>query len=532
MAYLARKPVKRAVSRTTTMAAPVGGWNARDALSAMAPEDAVTMQNWFPSTSDVQLRQGRTVWCTGLGAQVETLMDCVSPTAEAFWAVAGTTLWDVSTTGAATAFATAPVPTLTNARWQYVNMVSSGGVYATLAVNGTDKMIGYNGTRWNQDGDASALYDVTGVNTANCIQINVHKFRVWLIQSGTLDAWYLPTGAIKGAATKFSLNGTARSGGYLVAMATWTVDAGYGVDDHAVFITSKGEVIVYSGTDPAAASTWQLVGVWQIGSPIGRRCFVKWAGDLLLITHDGLVPMSGALQSSRTNPKVALTDKIQFAVSTAVADYDANFGWEIQPFPRENMVLLNVPVNEGSNQQQYVMNSITKSWCKFSGWDANCFELYSDDLYQGGDGIVYRSWDGNADQYYSGGTTLGANIVGDLQQAFSYMKGPTQLKRFTLMRPVFSSTVVNPPVLAGLNIDYDTSSPTSGLTGAVSASTSDWDTSPWDTTPWAGGLNIARFWQGATGLGYAASPHYVVSTHGIDIRLMATDIVYEIGGIL
>jgi hypothetical protein len=47
MAYLARKPVKRAVSRTTTMAAPVGGWNARDALSAMAPEDAVTMQNWF-----------------------------------------------------------------------------------------------------------------------------------------------------------------------------------------------------------------------------------------------------------------------------------------------------------------------------------------------------------------------------------------------------------------------------------------------------------------------------------------------------
>ena len=112
------------------------------------------------------------------------------------------------------------------------------------------------------------------------------------------------------------------------------------------------------------------------------------------------------------------------------------------------------------------------------------------------------------------------------------MKGPTQLKRFTLMRPVFSSTVVNPPVLAGLNIDYDTSSPTSGLTGAVSASTSDWDTSPWDTTPWAGGLNIARFWQGATGLGYAASPHYVVSTHGIDIRLMATDIVYEIGGIL
>jgi hypothetical protein len=41
-----------------------------------------------------------------------------------------------------------------------------------------------------------------------------------------------------------------------------------------------------------------------------------------------------------------------------------------------------------------------------------------------------------------------------------------------------------------------------------------------------------RAWQGATGLGYSASPHYVVSTQGIEIRLMATDIVYEIGGVL
>jgi hypothetical protein len=272
--------------------------------------------------------------------------------------------------------------------------------------------------------------------------------------------------------------------------------------------------------------------VWQIGSPIGRRCFVKWAGDLLLLTHDGLVPMSGALQSSRTNPRVALTDKIQFAISSAITSYEANFGWEIQPFPRENMILLNVPIQEGSRQEQYVMNSITKAWCHFDGWDANCFELYTDDLYHGGNGVVYKCWDGTTDQYYSAPDTLNADIVGDLQQAFSYMKGPTQLKRFTLMRPIFSSTTTNPPVLAGLNMDFDTSSPTSTLTGIVDVGASNWDTSPWDTTPWAGGLNIVRAWQGATGLGYSASPHYVVSTQGIEIRLMATDIVYEIGGVL
>lgn len=532
MAYLARKPTKRAVARTTSLPAPVGGWNARDALAYMDELDAVTMDNWVPGPTDVYLRPGREVWATGLGDQVETLIDYAGPTSESLWALAGTSIFNVSTAGAKTAYATVPVPTLTNARWQYVNTASSGGVYVALAVNGTDKLIGYDGTVWNQDGDASAKYDITGVNTANCSAINVHKGRVWLIQKNTLDAWYLTTGAIKGAATKFSLNGVARSGGYIMAMGTWTIDAGYGVDDNAVFITSKGEVIVYSGTDPANANTWQLIGIWQLGSPVDVRCFVKWAGDLLLLTHDGLVPLAGALQSSRVQPQVALSDKIQRAISEAIAAYEANFGWEVQPFPRGNLLFVNVPVQTGASQEQYVMNTLNKSWFRVTGWDANTFELFQDYLYMGGDEVVYKCWSGQSDEYLSGSDTLEADIQGNVQQAFNYLKGPTQLKRFTMMRPVFQTTAANPPVLSGINVDFDTSSPTSTLTGAVASGQSAWDTSPWDTTPWAGGYNIVRTWQGAQGLGYAVAPHYVVSTHGIGIRLMSTDIVYESGGIL
>ena len=531
MAYLARKPIKRAVGRSVTLPSPVGGWNARDALSAMDELDAVTMENWFPDTTDVYLRKGREVWATGLGDQVETLMTYGGVSAQQCWALAGTSIFDVSTAGATAKYATAPVPTLTNARWQYVNTASSGGVYVMLAVNGTDKLIGYDGTVWNQDGDASAKYDITGVSTANCININVHKGRVWLIQKNTLDAWYLATGAIKGAATKFSLNGVARSGGSLIAMGTWTIDAGYGVDDNAVFITDRGEMIVYSGTDPASPATWQMIGIWQLGSPISYRCFVKWAGDLLLLTHDGLVPLAASLQSSRLDPRVNLTDKIQRAISEAIGNYEGNFGWEIQPFPRANMLLINIPVQTGASQNQYVMNTINKSWCKFTGWDANTFELFNDYLYMGGDEVVYKCWSGLSDQYYSSGN-LDADIVGNVQQAFTYLKGPTQLKRFTLMRPVFATTSANPPILAALNIDFDTSCPTSSLTGSVDTGTSAWDTSPWDTTPWAGGLNIVRAWQGATGVGFACSPHYVVSAHGLEVKLMSTDIVFESGGIL
>lgn len=531
MAYLARKPVKRAVARTTSLPAPVGGWNARDGLAAMDPLDAVTMENWFPGTTDVYLRKGREVWATGLGDQVETLINYAGPTSESLWALAGTSIFNVSTAGAKTAYATAPVPTLTNARWQYVNTASSGGVYVALAVNGTDKLIGYDGTVWNQDGDVSTKYDITGVNTANCNNINVHKGRVWLIQKNTLDAWYLATGAIKGAATKFSLNGVARSGGYLVAMGTWTIDSGYGVDDNAVFLTSQGEVIVYSGTDPASAATWQLIGIWQLGSPISERCFVKWAGDLLILTHDGLVPMAQGLQSTRLDPRVALSDKIQLAISQAIGDFEGNFGWQVVPFPRANMLLVNVPVQTGSDQQQFVMNTLNKSWCKFTGWDANTFELFDDYLYMGGDEVVYKCWSGLSDQYYSSGNQ-DADIVGNVQQAFSYLQGPTQLKRFTLMRPIYSTTSPNPPVLAGLNINFSIENPQSTLTGFVDTGTSAWDTSPWDTTPWAGGLNIVATWQGATGIGFTCAPHYTVSAHGLEIKLMSTDIAYEVGGIL
>ena len=61
-------------SSTVTVAAPTGGWNARDALGAMDPLDAVTLQNWWPGTNSVLLRKGYTNHATGLPGQVETLM--------------------------------------------------------------------------------------------------------------------------------------------------------------------------------------------------------------------------------------------------------------------------------------------------------------------------------------------------------------------------------------------------------------------------------------------------------------------------
>ena len=504
-------------SQPASLPAPIGGWNARDALGEMAPNDAVFLTNFYPATTDVVVRKGYSEFATGISGQVETLLTYAGGANKDFFAVASGSIYDVSAGGAVGA---ASVTGLTNSRWKYVNNTTTGGSYLQ-AVNGADKMQVYDGSAWHVDGDG-APYDITGVNSNTLINVNVHKFRVWFVQKDTLKAWYLPTGAIGGAATEFDLSGTSMLGGSLVSMFTWTIDAGYGVDDLAAFLTSQGEVIVYRGTDPSAAATWALVGIWRIGTPIGHRPCIKFAGDLLIICQDGVYPMSGALQSSRTNPKVAVTDKIQFAVSASISSYGSNFGWQLLQFPKENMLFLNVPVQEGLNQQQYVMNTINKSWCNFTGWEANCWELYNEDPYFGGDGFVGKAWDTLSDN--------DTNIAADGLQAFNYFGSPGQYKRCTMIRPTLFTDGA-PSASMNVNVDFDTSDTTAPLSFATTAYAA-WDSAVWDTGIWGADLSVSRQWQGATGLGYAIALRLKTASKGIRVQWVATDLVLERGGIL
>lgn len=422
--------------------------------------------------------------------------------------------------GVATISGALDVISLTNGRFQYINVATTGGNYL-MAVNGSDKARYYTGTVWAKDGDG-APYNITGVDSATCIAINVHKNRVWLIEKNTLKAWYLPTASIGGAAALLDLRAFAPHGGGLVAMGTWTMDAGYGVDDYAVFITSKGDVIVYRGTDPASATTWAMQGQWWIGSPVGVRPFVKWRGDLLIICQDGVFPLSSALLASRLSPNAALTDKIKTAMTSAVGSYGANFGWQLLPFPKQNMLILNVPVEEGDVQEQYVMNTITGAWSQFQNLSANCWELFSDDLYFGGNTYVGKAWNTNSDN--------GSGIDGFVLQAFNDFKEPGQRKRVTSMRPLFR-TNGSPTIYANINWDYDLSEPTAALS-TTTTTAGVWDTATWDNSVWGGGLRSNYSIQSATGSGWVGAPVFKSSTIGMEIELVSNDISVEIGGFL
>jgi hypothetical protein len=285
-----------------------------------------------------------------------------------------------------------------------------------------------------------------------------------------------------------------------------------------------GEVIVYNGTDPDNADTWALKGVWQLGQTFNRRCFFKWGGDLLLLTQDGLVPLASALQSSRLDPRVNLTDKIYFAVSQAATLYYANFGWQINYYASENMLILSIPTSTG--MEQYVMHTITKAWGRFTGIQAYCWEVSGDaDMHFGGDGVVGI--------FYSGYSDNGGNITATAQQAYSYFESAGQLKRFTLVRPILQSTGGVPNVVCGLSVDFDTQSQL-GQVQFNPSTLSDgvWDASRWDNANWSGGLITTKIWQGVSGLGFSGSINLNVASRGIELHWASTDYVMERGGVL
>jgi hypothetical protein len=365
---------------------------------------------------------------------------------------------------------------------------------------------------------------ITGVNSNTFINVNLFKNRLYFTQKDTLNCWYLDVDAISGPASPLYFGGIARNSGYLQAMGTWTLDAGQGADDYAVFVTSMGEVIVYNGTDPDNADTWQLKGVWQLGQTFSRRCFFKWSGDLLLLTQDGLVPLASALQSSRLDPRVNLTDKIYFAVSQAASLYYAQFGWQINYFAGENMLILNIPIPNGI--EQYVMHTITKSWARFVNIQGYCWEVSGDaDMHFGSDGFVGIFYDTLADDE--------SNITATAQQAYSYFDSPGQLKRFTMVRPILQSTGGVPNVLCGISVDFDTQS----QLGAVSFNPNTltegiWDSSKWDSAIWSGGLITTKVWQGVTGIGYTGSVNLNAASRGIELHWASTDYVMENGGVV
>lgn len=496
-------PGRLPVARDAAVPVPVGGLNARDALDAMPPSDALALDNWFPEPSYLRLRRGSTAWVTGFTDPVETLMEWDGDSRE-FFGASGTGVYDVTTAGEVGA----SVFTVSNARLQHLMFSNAGGNFLVM-VNGIDGVITYDGTDWDTQ-------TITGATAADFVHIASWGRRLWFGSTTGTKAHYLGVDAIAGAASELDLGAVWRRGGTLKSILSTSFEtAGSGLNNYLGFLSSNGELAVYSGTDPASADTFGVVGNYQIGTPVGARPYCQFGGDILIITQDGCVSLMTSIQIDRSRSKTAsTTDKIANLFNEDWRAHRTLFGWQVLPYANGHAVVLNIPTSE-TTSQQYVQNTITGAWCRYTGMNARCWGLFGDALYFGGATAVYQ-----ADV---GGSDSGAAINGLVRTAFNRFRAPG-VKRYTMVRPSLL-TNGDPRALLALDVDYELG--LAGVPFAVTNNSALWDEALWDVAVWGGTSLTVRGWTAATAEGRTVSVRMATSTIGAEIQLNAFDMLYE-----
>ncbi len=498
--------------------APTDGWDAISPLASMDPKRAPILNNWIPRPGWVELRTGFLQWISlpSMTTPVESLMVRRAEGIEQMFAASGSSIFDVSVTGAPVSVVTG----LNSARWQYVNFTPALGTTVIQLVNGVDSLRMYKGTSWTTP-TITGLPG--GLTTASINNIWAQKRRLWYVMGngsggGSTVCAFMPTDAIMGAAAgSLDLGANWTKGGFLVAVSDWTVDGGNGPQDYVVFISSRGQVTIFSGTDPTSATAFSLVGTFDLAPPLGSRCATKIGSDVGLITQQGVLPLSQALPFDPSAERsVAITARIQNAMAQAAASGGDFFGWQLISFAPQQLAILNVPQVENQQQVQFVMNALTGAWCQFTGWNANCFEVFNDTLYFGGNL-------GDVNECFNGSDDFGKPILGDMQCAFNYFDAPGRIKRMTMVQPFLTSGQTITPFIS---IDSDFTTQVQAAPLQIVDSGALWDVAVWDTSTWFGGTVQTTNWISTAALGHALAVHLTVNIAAISGAPALFDFAY------
>ncbi|WP_375453714.1 hypothetical protein [uncultured Methylobacterium sp.] len=527
-----RPATRRAVSAPVSIPAPVKGWMTSESLASMKPDSAVLLDNWYPETDSVRPRGGSALFASGLGpAPVETLMTFRGGDTERVFAACGPSIFDVST-GAP---ATIPITGFRSARWQHLNFPVSGGPQL-LAFNGIDVPLRFDGTTWGPL--IFTLAPVGGIgpsapfDATQLIGACAYADRLFLIAKGGTTIYYpLLPDSFGGDLGTLAVGGDLARGGALIAISRWTHDAGQGPQDTLVAVSDQGEVVVYQGTNPSNTATWAQIGKFDIAAAVGRRGLVKLGGDLGILTMDGLQPMSKVMTLDRSlDDKVALSANIRSAIKDATARYGSLFGWQVHAHREKGYLLINVPKAQNTVADQLVMNIATGAWSRFTGLNAVCWASF-------GGKLLFGAANGRVIQADTGFGDLGQPTAYPLISAFTAIKGRGSLKQSKLMRAVIMSNV--PVSLAvGVCTDYVLALP-GAAPNAQDSGAARWDSARWNVSRWGSAQFGApqQAWAAAPGIGNAFAPAAYLTLDGTtpagaDIRLVAFDLLLEVGGLL
>jgi hypothetical protein len=472
------------------------------------------LENWICMSDVPRVRGGAVSFSTGMTGEIVAFADYRSGATSKIFAVAGDALQSVYDITAGGAVGAAALSGLVNTIWNSHSFTSSGGTFLFLCGAGNAPRT-YNGTAWETPA-------ITGFTTTTASMSWSHGNKMFFIEAGTTNAWFLATDAIAGAATKFPLVGEFSRGGTLIAGATWTTDAGdNALTASCVFISSEGEIAIYQGPNPA---TWTGMGTFFVGKPLGVNCFMKAGGDLVVMTEDGLFALSQIINLDRDALANNSISKNIRPLWRSVALATNTLRWQIIRHDSLGYAVVSMPSTQ-SRQTQFCVNLQTGAWSTFTGWKPTAVISTNDRLYFGTkEGVVFEGDAGGTDNGspYSA-VYVGPFKMGSLSGLFAKM-----------MRAVVVAKETFAPLVSAL-ADYKINIPTKPSAG-VSEGIPKWDVDfVWDVSKWAPEAEGRGDWQVVEGNGHALAPcviYTIGQTHAPDIKLVRTDMMIEAGDIM
>jgi hypothetical protein len=502
----------------------VRGWVTNENLSASAPGSALVMDNYIPTQTGVKFRSGSSeFYDSGASAAIASLFTYKAGSTSKLFAASTTKIWNI------TATPTEDVASQTSGEYSTIQFETSGGTYL-FAANGTNSLQRYDGTNWLAITGVSAGA-ITGVTTSTLSQTWAYKNRLFFVQGTSMKAWYLAVDSISGAAADLTLAGVFQRGGSLLFGATWSIDAGDGVDDKCVFVSTQGEIAIYEGSDPSDPTDWALVGRYDLGGrPLGKSAYMRAGGDLLIATTDGLVPLSAALSKDPAALSLAAVSRNIQPDWRREAVARQSVAWSVQKWDEENLAVIGLPVIDSTTDDYvFIVNTETGAWARFTGWDVRSLAVHDDNLYFG-------TSTGKVMQGNTTGSDDGTAYTCSLALPFDHFGQPGQFKTLKQARATFRASSQFLPQLSS-SVNYALSFP--APPSSVANYTEDtWDVGLWDTALWdASSSEQVRStrWVSITGAGFVHAIQ-LQATFGVtpspDAELAAIDLQLEAGSVV
>ena len=512
--------------------APTRGWVTNQNLAQSDGLSARICENWIPTETGVRVRGGSKRYASvgNTAEPVKSLFTYNAPSGsrKLFAGVEGR-IYDITTVADPDVTPSAAITGQTNANWNTAQLGTTGGDYLVI-MNGVDAPLLYDGSSVAALSSTFSITFSDSTTTSDLIYPFIHQNRLFMIKSGSLDFYYMPVASIGGAAELFTLKSIMQRGGYLLFGASWSVDSGIGADDRCVLVSSEGEVAVYTGSDPSNIFTWALIGIYNIGKPLGRNSWMRVGGDVIIATEEGAVPLSQIIQKDPAQLELsAISRPIEPDWRREYGDRDTN-EWPVIKWTSEGLAIVGLP---HSGSRAFVVNMETGAWGLIVGWDVVSGAAIGDQAYFGTSA-------GKVFQMESGGFDDTSSYLSRLQFNADHL-GPIGVEKTLHMARVTYRSLAPVNVQVSASVDYSETFPSSPSAASSDTTAALWDTAVWDESTWdddgAGEIadNQPTFrsgWKVVTGVGAVGSPQVQVSTADTrkpDCELVLFELMYEQG---